>query len=72
VHCKEIELGEMSELAEGARLEIACAATKWHRGFESLSLRHHNFSAIDPYHRLFYLPDITLRGEVLRLEGLVW
>ena len=32
--------GEMSELAEGARLEIACTATKWYRGFESLSLRH--------------------------------
>ena len=32
--------GEMSELAEGARLEIACATKKWHRGFESLSLRH--------------------------------
>ncbi|VBB41443.1 hypothetical protein TRIP_B110008 [uncultured Desulfatiglans sp.] len=30
----------MSELAEGARLEIACATIKWHRGFESLSLRH--------------------------------
>ena len=32
--------GEMSELAEGARLEIACTTTKWYRGFESLSLRH--------------------------------
>jgi hypothetical protein len=33
--------GEMSELAEGARLEIVCAVTR-HRGFESLSLRHIN------------------------------
>ena len=36
----------MSELAEGARLEIACAAIKWHRGFESLSLRHSISSAV--------------------------
>jgi hypothetical protein len=32
--------GEMSELAEGARLEIACTAKRRYRGFESLSLRH--------------------------------
>ena len=35
--------GEMSELAEGARLEIACTATRRYRGFESLSLRHFSF-----------------------------
>jgi hypothetical protein len=29
----------MSELAEGARLEIACTAKRRYRGFESLSLR---------------------------------
>jgi hypothetical protein len=30
----------MSELAEGARLEIVCMPTKVYRGFESPSLRH--------------------------------
>ena len=30
----------MSELAEGARLEIVCTPKKVYRGFESLSLRH--------------------------------
>ena len=35
-----VDYGEMSEPVEGARLEIACTATKWYRGFESLSLRH--------------------------------
>ncbi len=32
--------GEVSELAEGARLEIVCGGTNRHRGFESLPLRH--------------------------------
>gem|GEM_PF-3223435 len=40
IKAKIDDYGEMSELAEGARLEIACATKKWHRGFESLSLRH--------------------------------
>ncbi len=32
--------GEVSELAEGARLEIVCAER--YPGFESLPLRHYN------------------------------
>ncbi len=38
--------GEMSELAEGARLEIVCTPTKVYRGFESPSLRHFVFDMI--------------------------
>jgi hypothetical protein len=40
----KLRCGEMSELAEGARLEIACTAKRRYRGFESLSLRHIYFN----------------------------
>ena len=53
----------MSELAEGARLEIACAAIKWHRGFESLSLRHSNSRAVHHEHCRICLPVDTLGGR---------
>lgn len=40
--------GEMTELAEGARLEIVCAP-KAYLGFESLSLRHRRYAVFQAW-----------------------
>ncbi len=61
----------MSELAEGARLEIACTTIKWYRGFESLSLRHFYFTANISYGLCFLFliltPVLLTRSSTSRL-----